>query len=260
MDKPSITGDAVQHYLRSPAASAPSPSPSRSSTAATSRRSSRPRAFRRACRRQMAPPQRDAAVPGSSGETLILSNAELFGEGFDVPAIEAAILLRPTQVAVAPPAAGRPRARPCDGKARRSSSTMPATACATACPTMSGSGRSRTGPREEAQEAQPSEVPVRQCSKCFRVFRPAPHARAAATIPRCEPRRSRSGKGTLAEVDPAGCAARKQRSGGARLEDLIWSDRSERGYKPRSGSGRMAEHAARKRRGLGISLPTGGYG
>ena len=32
-----------------------------------------------------------------SGETLILSNVDLFGEGFDVPAIEAVIMLRPTQ-------------------------------------------------------------------------------------------------------------------------------------------------------------------
>jgi len=31
------------------------------------------------------------------GDILILSNVELFGEGFDLPAIEAAILLRPTQ-------------------------------------------------------------------------------------------------------------------------------------------------------------------
>jgi DNA repair protein RadD len=42
--------------------------------------------------------QRDAAIKRfQSGETLVLSNVELFGEGFDLPAIECAILLRPTQ-------------------------------------------------------------------------------------------------------------------------------------------------------------------
>src|SRR5690606_6245781 len=42
--------------------------------------------------------ERDGAVDRfRRGETLILSNADLFGEGFDVPAIEAAILLRPTK-------------------------------------------------------------------------------------------------------------------------------------------------------------------
>ncbi len=41
---------------------------------------------------------RDAAIKRfESGETLVLSNVDLFGEGFDLPAIEAVILLRPTQ-------------------------------------------------------------------------------------------------------------------------------------------------------------------
>jgi superfamily II DNA or RNA helicase len=41
---------------------------------------------------------RDAAIKRfQSGETKILSNVDLFGEGFDLPAIECGILLRPTQ-------------------------------------------------------------------------------------------------------------------------------------------------------------------
>lgn len=41
---------------------------------------------------------RDAAIERfKNGETLVLSNVELFGEGFDLPAIECAILLRPTK-------------------------------------------------------------------------------------------------------------------------------------------------------------------
>jgi superfamily II DNA or RNA helicase len=42
--------------------------------------------------------ERDKAIQKfETGETLILCNVELFGEGFDLPAIEVAILLRPTQ-------------------------------------------------------------------------------------------------------------------------------------------------------------------
>lgn len=42
--------------------------------------------------------KRDAAIARfAKGETLVLSNVDLFGEGFDLPAIEAAILLRPTK-------------------------------------------------------------------------------------------------------------------------------------------------------------------
>lgn len=42
--------------------------------------------------------ERDEAIRAfEAGDIKILSNVELFGEGFDLPAIEAAILLRPTQ-------------------------------------------------------------------------------------------------------------------------------------------------------------------
>lgn len=42
--------------------------------------------------------QRDAAINRfREGKTLILSNVELFGEGFDVPCLDAVIMLRPTQ-------------------------------------------------------------------------------------------------------------------------------------------------------------------
>lgn len=42
--------------------------------------------------------QRDGAIKRfQSGQTLVLSNVDLFGEGFDVPCIDAVILLRPTK-------------------------------------------------------------------------------------------------------------------------------------------------------------------
>jgi DNA repair protein RadD len=42
--------------------------------------------------------QRDQAIERfRRGDTLVLTNVDLFGEGFDLPAIECAILLRPTQ-------------------------------------------------------------------------------------------------------------------------------------------------------------------
>jgi superfamily II DNA or RNA helicase len=42
--------------------------------------------------------ERDNAIQKfQSGEILVLSNVDLFGEGFDLPSIEVAILLRPTQ-------------------------------------------------------------------------------------------------------------------------------------------------------------------
>jgi superfamily II DNA or RNA helicase len=42
--------------------------------------------------------EREAAIARfERGETLVLSNVELFGEGFDVPAIDAVLMLRPTK-------------------------------------------------------------------------------------------------------------------------------------------------------------------
>lgn len=99
MDKPSITGDAVQHYRRYcdgkkavvfcvsiqhsrhvvdqfnaaniPAAHVDGETPQE---------------------------ERDGQIEAfKKGSIKVLSNVELFGEGFDVPSIEAAILLRPTQ-------------------------------------------------------------------------------------------------------------------------------------------------------------------
>ncbi|MBR1154597.1 DEAD/DEAH box helicase [Bradyrhizobium sp. JYMT SZCCT0428] len=44
------------------------------------------------------PTLRDAAIARfASGDTQLLSNVDLFGEGFDVPAIEAVLMLRPTK-------------------------------------------------------------------------------------------------------------------------------------------------------------------
>lgn len=47
---------------------------------------------------ETAPEKRDRAIKRfRSGEIKILSNVDLFGEGFDLPAMEAVIMLRPTQ-------------------------------------------------------------------------------------------------------------------------------------------------------------------
>jgi superfamily II DNA or RNA helicase len=99
MDQPTITGDAVQHYLRLARGK-------RAVVFAVNRIHSQ-----RAVSQFLAAgvpaehvdgetptEQRDAAIDRfARGQTLILSNVDLFGEGFDLPAIEAVILLRPTQ-------------------------------------------------------------------------------------------------------------------------------------------------------------------
>jgi DNA repair protein RadD len=99
IDKPAITGDAVSHYLRV--------APGRRAVAfAVKIEHSRHivesflAAGVPACHVDGETPthERDRAVAAfRAGEIKVLSNVDLFGEGFDLPALEVAILLRPTK-------------------------------------------------------------------------------------------------------------------------------------------------------------------
>ncbi len=99
MDRPVLVGNAVDHYSRLARGK-------RAVVFAISIEASRHvvEAFRSAgipaehVDGETPTEARDAAIARfQSGRTLILSNVDLFGEGFDLPAIEAVILLRPTQ-------------------------------------------------------------------------------------------------------------------------------------------------------------------
>ena len=98
-DKPSITGDAVSHYLKLCAGK-------RAVVFACNIEHSRHIALQ--FESQGVPAvhvdgnsdnnDRDEAIRQfRAGEIKVLTNVDLFGEGFDLPAIECAILLRPTQ-------------------------------------------------------------------------------------------------------------------------------------------------------------------
>lgn len=99
MDKPSITGDAVSHYLEA--------APGRRAVVfACKVEHSRHivESFVAAGVRavhvdgETPTPERDQAIADfREGRIQVLSNVELFGEGFDLPALEVAILLRPTK-------------------------------------------------------------------------------------------------------------------------------------------------------------------
>ena len=99
MDKPRVVGDAVDHYRKLAMGR-------RAVVFAVSIEASHRivAAFRAAgipaehVDGETDARDRDAAIKRfERGETRILSNVDLFGEGFDLPAIEAVIMLRPTQ-------------------------------------------------------------------------------------------------------------------------------------------------------------------
>jgi superfamily II DNA or RNA helicase len=99
MDKPSIVGDAVAHYRKlanGKRAIAFAVSVEHSKHVAEQFRSAGIPAAH--VDGSMDTGARDAIVSDFAAGTIqVLTNADLFGEGFDVPAVEAVILLRPTQ-------------------------------------------------------------------------------------------------------------------------------------------------------------------
>jgi superfamily II DNA or RNA helicase len=174
---------------------------------------------------------RDAAVDRfRRGETLVLSNADLFGEGFDVPAIEAAILLRPTKsLSLHLQQVGR-ALRPCEGK--------------TEAIILDHAGNSlihglpddvrewSLDDREKKSRAEKSEVPVKQCKACFYVYRPAPKCPQCGHAAPVQAREIEQVEGTLQEITKVVSIQKRREVGKAStLEDFL-KIAAERGYKP----------------------------
>ncbi len=235
MGKPKVVGDAVEHYRRVAMGR-------RAVVFAVSIEASQRivQAFRDAgipaehVDGETAPDERDAAIKRfAAGTTRVLSNVELFGEGFDLPAIEAVILLRPTQsLAMYLQQVGR-GLRTAPGKAD--------------CIILDHAGNSaRHGLPDDDREwtlaghdakqraaSDPESSPIRQCPACFAI--------SPAAMLRCrecgEPfpvqaRNVEHVEGELQEVaiEEARRVAKREQAQAATLDTLIELGRM-RGYR-----------------------------
>lgn len=249
MDKPQIVGDAIGHYTRL------CPGKRAVAFAAGVENSKHIAAlFNEAgipaehVDGELPTEQRDAAVDRfRRGETLVLSNADLFGEGFDVPAIEAAILLRPTKsLSLHLQQVGR-ALRPCEGKTEAIILDHAGNSLRHGLPDDDREWSLED--REKRAKADAAEVPVRQCKECFFVYRPAPKCPSCGHVPPVQVRELEVVEGTLEEVRPAPRAKFREQGKAGSLEDLIRLGR-ERGYKSpefwarKVWSSRQARHAA----------------
>lgn len=232
MDKPSITGDAVQHYLnlcRGKRAVAFAVSIEHSKHIAADFQAAGIAAEH--VDGQMDHATRDAAVQRFvAGQTLVLSNAELFGEGFDVPAIEAAILLRPTQsLSLYLQQVGR-ALRPAPGKQHAIILDHAGNSLRHGLPDDDREWSLED--RQKRKKGEASSNPVRQCPTCYRVFRPAPKCPGCGAVFEVQSREIEQNDGVLQEVDPAVLrAARKQEERQAKsIEELVKLG-EQRGYK-----------------------------
>lgn len=174
--------------------------------------------------------ERDACVERfRRGETLILSNSDLFGEGFDVPAIEAAILLRPTKsLSLHLQQVGR-ALRPCAGKDEAIILDHAGNSLLHGLP--DDVREWSLDDREKKKRAAPVEVAVKQCGECFFVFKPAPKCPNCGHVPEAKAREIEVVEGSLEEVRRDAPRAKFKEQGKAgSLDDLIRLGR-ERGYK-----------------------------
>jgi superfamily II DNA or RNA helicase len=174
--------------------------------------------------------ERDAIVERfRRGETLILSNADLFGEGFDVPAIEAVILLRPTKsLSLYLQQVGR-ALRPMLGKSEAIILDHAGNSLRHGLPDDLREWSLED--REKRAKREALDVPVKQCEECYFVYRPAPKCPQCGHAPAINSRELEQIEGTLQEVSRVEPRAKFREQGQASsLDDLIRLGR-ERGYK-----------------------------
>lgn len=173
---------------------------------------------------------RDAAMKRfQSGETWVISNVDLFGEGLDIPAMEAVILLRPTaSLGLAMQQMGRVL-RPAEGK--------------TAIILDHAGNLHRHGLPDDDREwsldsrtrraSTAATTPVRTCPKCFAVLRAAvTSCEYCGHIFEVEGREIEEREGELVEVDPAQLRRERLREQGRvqGFEELVALGK-QRGYK-----------------------------
>jgi DNA repair protein RadD len=172
----------------------------------------------------------DSIARFAAGNIQVLSNVDLFGEGFDIPAMEAAILLRPTQsLGLYLQQVGR-ALRPSEGKE-------------TAIILDHVGNCERFGLPDQEREwslegrgdgGGDTQAPVRICKECFAAFPPQPRCPFCGFIFPIEPRTVEQVAGELQEVNQAQLALKlrwKRQQGQAQgFAELVALGQA-RGYK-----------------------------
>ncbi|WP_066770039.1 DEAD/DEAH box helicase [Sphingobium sp. CCH11-B1] len=233
MDKPTIVGDAVKHYLklcRGKRAVAFAVNVEHSQRIAQQFNANGIPAEH--VDGTMDAGSRDGAIQRFiAGDTLVLTNCELFGEGFDVPAIEAVILLRPTKsLSLHLQQVGR-ALRPAPGKSEAIILDHAGNSMIHGLP---DDDREWTlEDREKKKKDDKVSSPIKTCMECFHVYRPAPKCPQCGHQPVGQAREIEQRDGELAEVDVAAKRKEQRREvGNARTREDLERIARERGYKP----------------------------
>lgn len=139
----------------------------------------------------------------SRGEIRVMTNCALVSEGFDVPAVEAAILLRPTQsLAMFLQQVGR-ALRPAAGKGRAVILDHVGNVQRHGLPDEDRTWSLEGGRRKSGGDADTKPPPVRQCPECFAAHRPAPKCPVCGFTYVAQAREVEHREGELKAVDRA---------------------------------------------------------
>lgn len=230
MDKPAIVGDAIGHYRKlcmGKRAVAFAAGVENSKVIASQFRAAGIPAEH--VDGSMPDADRDGAVDRfRRGETLVLSNSDLFGEGFDVPAIEAAILLRPTKsLSLYLQQVGR-ALRPMPGKEAAIILDHAGNSLVHGLPDDDREWSLED--RERRPKGEQATVATRQCTECFFVYRPVPKCPNCGHVEPVKAREIEQIEGSLEEVARVERIARQEVGKAQSLDDFM-RIASERGYK-----------------------------
>lgn len=238
IDKPKITGSAVEHYQRHCAgqpAIAFCVSIQHAEHVAAEFRAAGVRAVR--VDGGMDDQARRGAIEGLGDGTFdVVTSADLIGEGVDIPRVSAAILLRPTQsTALYLQQVGR-ALRPYEGKSQALVLDHVGNVMRHGLPDDDRAWSLDAAAKSGREKLEPTLVRVEQCERCFFVYEAGPEkCPACGNLQPSKVRKIDAVDGELAKLTKEAVeAARKQKrreQGSAQtLEDLIALGRA-KGYK-----------------------------
>jgi len=256
VDKPTITGDVIKHYQKFCAGKravvfAVSVQHSKHVVAQFNRCGILARHVDGETKME----ERDAAIKDfTEGKIKVLSNVDLFGEGFDLPSLEAVILLRPTKsLGLYLQQVGR-ALRPSPGKKYAIILDH-----AGNCERHGLPDDEREWSLEGRQGGTGSvdEIKIKTCPKCYAVQSIGkPACLSCGHIFEGNPREVEHVEGELVEIDPTVLRKKrlKEQSVAINEEGLVELGRK-RGYKrPRLWARHILQARARKRRNETVSL------
>lgn len=237
VDKPTITGDVIGHY-RKLAGGKPAiafcASVAHAEHVAAEFRSAGFKA--QSVDGNTAPAERAAAIAAlGRGDIHVLTSCDIISEGTDVPVVTAAILLRPTQsLGLYIQQVGR-ALRPAPGKDRAIILDHVGNVLRHGMPDEDRDW-SLEGIAKQSKAANDNVPTVKQCEKCYFVFKPAPVCPSCGHQHIIKAREVQQAEGNLVEIDAAAAAAmkreRQREIGSARTIEALEEVARKRGYRP----------------------------